>query len=730
MKLIKPLTTALATTLTACVFLLATGDAHSQGTMFTYQGRLNDGANPANGSYDLRLAIYDAVNGGTQKGPTLTNATVASNGLFTITLNFGYDVFTGDSRWLEIGVRTNGGGAFTPLNPRQPVTPSPYAMHAEFAGNIEPGSTVSFSGPVSFNYALGQPFYLGPGVTNLVSNLNAQYLAGKDAGQFWALGGNSGQLPSSYVLGTLDNNALEFRANGARGLRLEPTAVGVNFIAGNANNSIASNAIISTIGGGQLNTIEAAAFGATIAGGDINTIRSGAGESVISGGIQNIVGTNSIRSVIAGGLFNRVGTNAVHAVISGGRNNRITNDAQYATISGGWNHLIGEASSYATISGGSNNLIEANSQMATIGGGWDNTIAANSAYGSTIGGGYANRIDAGNFQAVIGGGAFNHIHTYGGTSVIGGGESNEVLPNALCSTIGGGNYNSVGNSASYATIGGGYNNEASGEYAVVPGGTYNSASGKYSFAAGYEARALHEGCFVWSEPAADLFQFDVGAESTTTNQFVIRASGGIQLHPGTSMYFGNQTRQMLNLWGTSYGIGVQDYTVYSRCANTGSGFDGFIWYRGGVHNGAYANAGGGTEMMHLVTSGLYLNGAIVLTSDRSQKENFKPVDPRAVLDKVTALPLSEWNYKSDTASRHLGPMAQDFYAAFGVGPDDRHIATVDADGVALAAIQGLNEKVEARSQRSEDRIQMLERENTEVKQRLEKLERLINQKNR
>jgi len=75
-------------------------------------------------------------------------------------------------------------------------------------------------------------------------------------------------------------------------------------------------------------------------------------------------------------------------------------------------------------------------------------------------------------------------------------------------------------------------------------------------------------------------------------------------------------------------------------------------------------------------------------------------------------------------------MAQDFYAAFGVGPDDRHIATVDADGVALAAIQGLNEKVEARSQRSEDRIQMLERENTEVKQRLEKLERLINQKNR
>jgi len=79
------------------------------------------------------------------------------------------------------------------------------------------------------------------------------------------------------------------------------------------------------------------------------------------------------------------------------------------------------------------------------------------------------------------------------------------------------------------------------------------------------------------------------------------------------------------------------------------------------------------------------------------------------------LPLSTWNYKSQNpAVRHLGPMAQDFKAAFNLGESDTGITTVDADGVALAAIQGLGQKVEA-----------LRAENTDLKVRLEKLERLI-----
>ncbi len=92
-----------------------------------------------------------------------------------------------------------------------------------------------------------------------------------------------------------------------------------------------------------------------------------------------------------------------------------------------------------------------------------------------------------------------------------------------------------------------------------------------------------------------------------------------------------------------------------------------------------------------------------------------------ILQKVVALPLSEWNYKQDAASRHLGPMAQDFYAAFGVGPDDKHTTTVDESGVALAAIQGLNEKVDELKKELNHR----DTENAELKQRLEALEKII-----
>lgn len=104
----------------------------------------------------------------------------------------------------------------------------------------------------------------------------------------------------------------------------------------------------------------------------------------------------------------------------------------------------------------------------------------------------------------------------------------------------------------------------------------------------------------------------------------------------------------------------------------------------------------------------------ITTSDRNAKENFNSISPAEVLAKVAELPISEWNFKTDTQTTHIGPMAQDFYAAFGVGSDDKHIATVDADGVAFAAIQGLNQK--------------LERENADLRARLEKLEQLLEHK--
>jgi len=93
--------------------------------------------------------------------------------------------------------------------------------------------------------------------------------------------------------------------------------------------------------------------------------------------------------------------------------------------------------------------------------------------------------------------------------------------------------------------------------------------------------------------------------------------------------------------------------------------------------------------------------AINITSDRNAKEQFKPINGREVLDKVARLPISEWQYKAQGDARHIGPMAQDFHEAFTLGHDEKHISMVDESGVALAAIQGLNEKLDEKTQEVE-----------------------------
>lgn len=86
--------------------------AFTLGGAFTYQGRLTDGVGSANGTYDLLFTIYDSTNlpGGVVAGPVTNSAVGITNGLFTVKVDFGSDVFDGFNRWLEIGVRSNGNG--------------------------------------------------------------------------------------------------------------------------------------------------------------------------------------------------------------------------------------------------------------------------------------------------------------------------------------------------------------------------------------------------------------------------------------------------------------------------------------------------------------------------------------------------------------------------------------------------------------------------------------------
>lgn len=114
---------------------------------------------------------------------------------------------------------------------------------------------------------------------------------------------------------------------------------------------------------------------------------------------------------------------------------------------------------------------------------------------------------------------------------------------------------------------------------------------------------------------------------------------------------------------------------------------------------------------YLTIGGVWTNG-----SDRNAKTDFTAVDPREVLAKLEQLPVSTWRYKGEPEQiRHLGPVAQDFYQAFGLGDSDTHIGTLDAEGVALAAIKGLKLELDRKDARIE-----------ELENRLTKLETLLN----
>ena len=112
------------------------------------------------------------------------------------------------------------------------------------------------------------------------------------------------------------------------------------------------------------------------------------------------------------------------------------------------------------------------------------------------------------------------------------------------------------------------------------------------------------------------------------------------------------------------------------------------------------------------------------SSDRNLKEDFTAFRPEDVLAKVLALPITQWKYKAESSGiRHLGPVAQNFHAAFDLnGGDDTHINTVDEGGVVLAAIQGLNQKLEAAAKEKDAKIDALEKQNDSLAARLNDLE--------
>ena len=430
--------------------------------------------------------------------------------------------------------------------------------------------------------------------------------------------------------------------------------------------------------------------------------------NVIAGSSANFVAPGTVGAVIGGGgsLKYDAGnglkawSNNIYAnfsSIGGGLANYILTGADYGTVAGGWDNLILSNSQAAVVAGGFVNIIRDNSQESTIGGGQDNWIYDHSRY-STIAGGDFNRIEGQSWEASFSGGGGNDIQSFSSGSLIAGGAGNTIgtnvldsaisgglqnliAPQSIYATIGGGDHNTaLANNAtvagggvnsaanSYAAVGGGLGNTAAGFYATIPGGVYNAANGNDSFAAGRRAKANYDGSFVWADSS------DVDFAATAANQFTARCTGGAAF-----------------------------VTAIDGAGNATAGV--------------------------MVPPG---SGSWSTLSDRSAKEEFHAVDVKEVLDRLVAVPISNWNYKTqDKSIRHLGPMAQDFRAAFHIGEDDKHISTVDEEGVALAAIQGLNQKVEEQTiqlQQKEEAIHELNKSVAELKKLVSALSQRVDLK--
>ena len=163
-----------------CGLIAQPDSASAQGTAFTYQGSLMDSGQRANGFYDMAFSLYAASSGGSPVSGAITNFSVGvTNGLFTVPLDFGGN-FPGADRWLEISVRPTGGGSYSTLNPRQKVTPTPYAITAanltggvsavQLTGTVAPaqvGSFTNHSDVVLSGLTPGQSLaFSGTGLTN------------------------------------------------------------------------------------------------------------------------------------------------------------------------------------------------------------------------------------------------------------------------------------------------------------------------------------------------------------------------------------------------------------------------------------------------------------------------------------------------------------------------------------------------------------------------------------
>jgi hypothetical protein len=558
----------------------------AQGTAFTYQGRLNSSTNPASGTYNLTFSLFNTnASGVAIAGPVTNNAVSVTNGLFTVLIDFGPGVFTGQTNWLQIGVETNGVSSFTTLTPRQQLTPTPYAIYAENANNLSgtlPASQLTSIG--NTNGGANGNFFVGPSGNSTTSGFgntaNGTSALGDNtsgnnntANGFSALGNNTsggGNTGNGVEVLNYNTSGGDNTANGLQALFLNTsgsfnTANGVNALYSNMNGSLNTangvNALYSNTNGSDNTANGFAALanntsgfynialgylaGANLTTGssnidignqglatDTNIIRIGSGQSqtfiagVINGNGGGLTNLNVSTAQLSGTLANSQLANSSITVnagtgLSGG--GAVALGGSTTLNNAGVLSVTGNADITATTVGGAVTLGDTATSSATPG-----TLVKRDASGNFS----AGLITATNFSGAFngnGGGLTNlnasQLISIGNTN---GGIGNFFVGLAGNSTTSGAGNTAVGLHALYFNSNGTFN-MASGEEAL-----YSNTTGSDNTAVGVQALNLNTSGFnnialgyqAGYHITTGSSNIDIGNQGFSTDANIIRIGSG------------------------------------------------------------------------------------------------------------------------------------------------------------------------------------------------------------
>jgi hypothetical protein len=674
----------------------------SFGSGFSYQGYLSEEGAPAQGSYDFRSILYNAEIGGSQVGNILTNQNLTvQNGLIQVVLDFDRGLLDGQALWLELAVRpADTDGPFTSLSPRQPLLPTPYASHALTAGSA---FTAAAATTADTAHAASQVPWSG------ILDIPPDFADGVDRDTTYQAGEGLELTDTTFHLAEQGVTVAHLADQAVTTPKVADQAITpakLDFSNAETNHVLLfdGSAVVWTLlnwntltdtpadfppaphthGFEQITgTVSDAQLPLNVARLDADLRFTGQIEfagSVVLTNESNILHGSFLGD--AAGLTNVQGSalaaESIPTQAIAPQSITGTQLAEAAVLpihldSAAFSTTFWRASGNPGTTADSHFLGTTDSQPLELRA--NNTRALRLIPNSTnsvnlLAGSTANDIDEFSIGATIaGGGAASHLgfphanQIYADFGTIGGGSRNLLDLTADWSTIAGGLHHTIELNAQWSTISGGRRNSIGidADFAVIGGGTTNTIH------QGAEAATIHGGSWNFIGTNAHFAAIPGGHRNRADGRFSFAAGHNAQaLHDGAFVWADSHPQP----------VGSSDMNQVTLRAT------------GGVRLFTDTNLTTGVELE--AGSGTWLT-----LSDRDAKTNFEPADSLAILEQLQHLPIAYWNYQSQaTPTRHLGPVAQDFYAAFQLGNDPRRLATVDVDGVALAAIQGLNRKLE------------------------------------